>query len=259
MRPGAVNHEAARAEQRALVDVLRGLGEHVEVLPFVCGAFDSVFIKDNAVLLEKRALLCAPRHAERRGEQEARARALAELGFAVAVAEHPLEGGDVVPLPGGGALLGCGPRSSEHASKQLSRFLDAEVHPLRLCDPRLYHLDTAMTVLSDGTALFCREAFDESAVRTLRMLVARGVLSRVLTVPLEEALRFAVNVVEVGDAVVTGTHAPVTNGLLRALRRTVIEVPLAQFHLAGGSAACLVATVQRAMTMDATAMRSAAA
>lgn len=250
MQVGAVNAEQARDEHARFVATLRRLGATVEVLPFVHGALDCVFAKDNAVLvhdLEARALVGRALHEERRGEQVERAIALAALGFEIhLVSDVALEGGDVVRLPDGGALLGCGPRSSARAADCLSHFLDAEVIALPLRDPHLYHLDTALALLRDGTAFVCKEAFETSALATLDRLVARGVLTRIVRVPYEEALQFAVNVIEVGDAIVTGTsgiEAPITHAAMTASGKRVISVPLGQFRLAGGSAACLVARV----------------
>lgn len=255
MKPGAVTFDIARSQHDALVSTVAALGGNVTVLPFVCGAFDSVFIKDNAILRHHRALLAGPVHAVREVEQEARSAALRTAGFEVIAARHPLEGGDVLQLPRA-TLLGCGPRSCARAAQCLERFLGCEVIALRLRDPHLYHLDTAMAVLDDGTALICREAFDSASLCALERCLARRILRAAHAVPYREALRFATNIVEVGGAVVTGARAPVTRAILEMCGRTVVEVPLDQFHLAGGSAACLVA---RVMTMPTTAMRSAAA
>jgi N-dimethylarginine dimethylaminohydrolase len=149
-------------------------------------------------------------------------------------------------LPCGRALLGTGPRTDPAATTELARFLGMEVIALPLRDPHLYHLDTAMAVLRDGTALLCREAFDSAGLAEIARLVDRGILRRALRIPYEEALAFAANIVEVGSTIVTGTtrdRAPETARALESIGRTVAEVPLDQFHLAGGSAACLVARV----------------
>ena len=117
---------------------------------------------------------------------------------------------------------------------------------LALHDPHLYHLDTALAVLRDGTALLCKEALTGEGLATIDRMLARGALRRVFAIPREEAMAFATNIVEVGDAVVTGTireRAPTTAKILESIGRKVVEVPLDQFHLAGGSAACLVARV----------------
>jgi len=153
------------------------------------------------------------------------------------VGPHPLEGGDVVRLPGL-TLLGHGLRSSVHAREALEDALDEEVLPLRLVDPWLYHLDTALTALADGTLLLCREAFsDESLKRLLR----HPKVGEVHFVPHSEAKGFALNLVQVGRRIVTGTRAPVTEAILRRKALDVEVVPLDEFQLAGGSAACLVA------------------
>lgn len=263
MKPGSVNADLASAQHTTLIATMRRLGARVEVLPFVCGAFDSVFIKDNAILRHDgraRALLGGPVHAVRDAEQAARAIALRSLGFEVVEAENALEGGDVVQM-NDVTLLGCGPRSSPRAVKCLERFLGHEVVALPLRNPHLYHLDTAMTVLCDGTALLCREAFENAALAEIDRLLARGVLRAAYEIPYLEALSFAANVVEVSNAIITGTRAQQTSAILRGIGCRVVEVPLDQFHLAGGSAACLLARVMppRSMQIPTTAMRSAAA
>src|SRR3569832_832475 len=117
MRIGAVDFERAAGQHLALRTALCRAGAQVIDLPFVHGAYDSVFIKDSAILIERngsaQALLCAPRFSERRCEQLARAARLYRLGVCVqAPPSEPLEGGDVVMLPGGRALLGHGLRSA---------------------------------------------------------------------------------------------------------------------------------------------------
>ena len=127
----------------------------------------------------------------------------------------PFEGGDITMLPGArGALLGYGQRSSASAARALERLLEAPVTPLELVDPHLYHLDTALTVLSDGTALVCAEAFTREALRTLALTEG---IHRVLQVPRREALGFGLNLVEVGERVLVGAQAPHVEALLRTL------------------------------------------
>ncbi len=233
----------------ALVRTLRSLGAVVHDVPFVHGALDSVFSKDNAVLVERshggvEALLANPRHPERKTEQQARARALASLGVAVAAeASSPLEGGDIVMLPGArGAFLGHGFRSSTRAAQELERFLDRDVTCVELRDPHLYHLDMALSVLDDGTALVCHEALTPEGRRAIECHPA---IRAVVCVPRDEAMRFGVNLVQVGSTIVWGADAPATTRALRMAGYAVRRVALDQFHLAGGSAACLVSRVHR--------------
>jgi N-dimethylarginine dimethylaminohydrolase len=249
MRVGSVRARHAVRQHAAFVRVLELSGASLETVPFVHGAYDSVFSKDNALLVERadgatQALLGRPRHAERRSEQHARAVALAGLGIRVtAAAESPLEGGDVVILPDArGAFLGHGFRSSRRASRDLERFLDREVTCVELRDPRLYHLDMALSVLDDGTALVCEEALTEASFRAIRRHAG---IRAIVRVPVHEALQFGVNLVQVGDTIVWGAQAPATTRALGDLGYRVRHVELEQFHRAGGSAACLVSRIHR--------------
>lgn len=258
MKVGAVAWRRACSQHRELLRVLREAGASCFELPFVHGAYDSVFAKDNAVLVaqdgELRALLATMRHGQRRGEQRARARWLAARGFDVI--EPPrvhIEGGDVAMLPAGrGALLGHGQRSTQRAAGVLEAFLDAPVTPLELCDPYLYHLDTALTVLSDGTALVCPEAFTPESLHTLSRTEGIG---QVVPIARDDALVFGLNLVEVGNTVIIGARVPRVEAVLRGLGRRPVSVRLDQFHLAGGSAACLVARVHSLPPMAAQRFR----
>lgn len=257
MRVGAACGRRAARQHGHFVSALERAGASVARVPFIHGAFDSVFAKDNALIVARpdgaiEALPTRPRFPERTGEQERRSRDLDALGFQVwAPSEHVLEGGDVVVLPGArGAFLGYGFRSSLRALDDVERFLDCDVIPLELADPRLYHLDMALTVLADGTALACLSAL---TYRTRRLIERSSFVSDLIEVPLAEALRFAVNMVQIGSSIVTGSVAPLTMRALRARGYKTVCLPLDQFHVAGGSAACLVSRVHRQAALPAVA------
>lgn len=247
MRVGAVRSRHAARQHATFVRVLRSLGATVEDVPFIHGAFDCVFSKDNAILVQRtggavEALLARPRHEERLLEQQPRARALASLSVRVTgAAAAPLEGGDVVMLPGASsAFLGHGFRSDPRAASALEGFLRRDVTLVELRDPHLYHLDMALAVLDDGTALVCAEALTREGLRAIER---HPEIREVIAVPREEAARFGVNLVQAGKAIVWAADAPKTASALRDKGYEVRRVRLDQFHLAGGSAACLVSRV----------------
>jgi N-dimethylarginine dimethylaminohydrolase len=266
MRVGSVEPARAAGQHRSLTQLLHTLGARVETVPFVHGAYDSVFVKDNALLVRRarqsHALLAQPRFAERRLEQGARRRALRGRGFRVHThADAPFEGGDLVVLPQGqGALLGTGFRSDARARMGLASFLGTEVHALELRDPRLYHLDTALTALTDGTIAFCPEAFTPMSLRWIERTFPRGSLLRV---PYADACGFALNTIEVGRHVILGGQSTWLEAQLRERGWSVHVPDLSQFRRAGGSAACLVSRVHvppADVTSSSTAaMRSTAA
>ena len=252
MRIGAADFDRAHHQHERFLAALRAENAQLELLPFVHGAYDSVFAKDSAVLLvrdgQRRALLASPVHPVRQREQARRERSLEARGFTVERCLSSLEGGDVVVLPGaGGAFLGHGLRSSRAAAKELGDFLQREVTPLELVDPHLYHLDVALSVLSDGTALMCRDAFTPES---LRQLQAHPAIARVVDVPREEALRFGLNLVELDGAVVMGSRAATVEQAVAARGLRLVHTPLEEFQLAGGSAACLVARVHQLDELD---------
>lgn len=248
MMIGAVDFAAAAQQHASLVAALEGTGVAIEHLPFVHGAYDSVFVKDPALLLShrgrKQALLARMRHSERQLECVERARVLVQQGYEVVTGcPTEWEGGDVVMLPScEGMFLGYGLRSRRDASTWLERHAGVEVWPLELRDPHLYHLDTALAVLPDGTALVCPDALTRESLQALER--APGI-TRVIRVSRDLALGFGLNLVTVGDTVVVGAHQPSIEALLASLGYRCRVVPLGQFHLAGGSAACLVAPVYR--------------
>ncbi|CAN5769202.1 arginine deiminase-related protein [soil metagenome] len=262
---GSVDRARALDQHARLLRTVRALGAEVVCLPFVHGGFDSVFVKDNALYLRRRdrdrAVLGAPRFEVRRLEQRSRGRDLGRAGFEVDDRSPAFEGGDLCVLPGGGAFLGHGFRSSPAAIEHLARILGGPVTPLELVDPELYHLDTALAALADGTVLACEAAFSAASRETLRR-TARG---EVISIARDEAVRFALNLVEVGDTIVTGTDSAVVAAALRARGKRVIVTPLDEFHRAGGSVACLRAPIhdldaQSTVAISATAaMRSTAA
>ncbi len=257
MRVGAADFTRADAASTPLLlTALRATGAQLEQLAFVHGAYDSVFAKDSAVLVSslsatgpsRRALLASPVHrraAARAGRS--RARALEALGFAVEQsAAASREGGDVVMLPGANgsvsSVTAFVPRAPRPTSSPTSSRV--EVTPLELVDPHLYHLDVALSVLADGTALVCEDAFTGESLRRLR---AHPSIGSIVSVPREEALRFGLNLVEADGIVVMGSRAATVEQALAARGFSVVHTPLNEFQLAGGSAACLVAPVHAPM------------
>jgi N-dimethylarginine dimethylaminohydrolase len=246
MSIGSVEFSLAAMQHAAFVAALEAAGVLIVRLPFIHGAYDSVFVKDPALLLtrlgRKYALLAQLRHPERQRERTERARHYTNHGFEICEDSGPSwEGGDLVMLPSGeGMFLGHGWRSAREASRWLERRAGVPVWPLELCDPHLYHLDMALAVLPDGTTLVCPTALTAESLRLLEQLRGRH---RVIRVSRDIALGFGLNLVPVGNTIVFGAYHPSLQTLVRTLGYRSLVVPLGEFHLAGGSAACLVASI----------------
>ena len=69
--------------------------------------------------------------------------------------------GDIL-FAGDTLLAGYGFRSDQAAAGELAETFGLPVVSLRLVDPRFYHLDTALCVLDDDTAMYYPAAFDDA-------------------------------------------------------------------------------------------------
>ncbi|UYL07879.1 arginine deiminase-related protein [Bdellovibrio sp. SKB1291214] len=223
------------------VRTLKECGANVMVLPFIHGAFDSVFMKDSAILKSTSkglsALVTRLRCEQREVEAIERRTNLEKRGIHVwGQASSHLEGGDVVAFEKGQKIfMGHGFRSDRAVTKYLEKFFDCEVIPLELKDPNFYHLDVALAILQDGTAFACKDAFTAHSWEILN----NSGLTSVIPVSRQETMSFGLNWVEIGDSVIVGSYVPRMSEILKAMGKTVRHVPLDQFQLAGGSAACL--------------------
>lgn len=249
MVAGTTELSKAKAEHEFFVETLRNAGAEVIELPFLHGAYDSVFTKDNAVVASagghSRVLLGKPATLERKIEQKRRRKSFLSQGFEISgVTERNLEGGDVVISPCYDvAFLGYGFRSSRGAAQQLQEFLGFRVVKLHLVDPYFYHLDTALSLTCDGdrtVAFALKEAFTPES---WAKLCNDKDIHEVVEVSREEAMAFGLNWVEVNGTIVIGSYTPNIISELQRLGKEVEVAPLSQFQLAGGSAACLTARV----------------
>lgn len=251
MKIGGVNTALALKQHLDFVSALSTAGARVIEVPFLHGEFDSVFAKDNAILLDRDgdlvAMLARPLNDERASEQSSRKNALISQGFEIErVAEEHLEGGDVVILPKERKVFfGYGQRSSINAFYDLEKFTGFEVIPLELVDPYFFHLDTALNFVEVGgrqVAVACKAAFSESS---WRKLISDHAVGAVVEVSRDEALQFGLNWIEVNGTVILGSHLPELARKLSKLNRRVVIAPLDQFQLAGGSAACLATRIHQ--------------
>jgi N-dimethylarginine dimethylaminohydrolase len=84
--------------------------------------------------------------------------------------------------------------------------------PLELVDPLLYHLDTTLAVLHDGTALVCEDGFTPEALAALRAVAT-------LWIPVPHAITLSLDFVEIGDTIVTGTDSALVRGHLAPIAK----------------------------------------
>jgi N-dimethylarginine dimethylaminohydrolase len=230
----------AMRQWERLVETLHCAGDvSIELLESRPDVPDLVFTANAALISGKLAIMSSFRHPERRREQATYRSHLAQHGFATTFLQQTFfEGaGDALfdrvrPI----LYAGYGWRSERTATTQLAETLAVRTIPLLLVDERFYHLDTCLCPLASGHVLAYMDAFSPHAQKLLRRTIEPEFL---IEVSLEDALAFACNAVEVGDAIVLHSASARLRERLNAAGYRIFATDLDEFHKAGGSAKCL--------------------
>ena len=260
-----VGHRAAaRHSFRSFAATLIAAGARLEIMPGVAGLPDMVFPANAAVVLDRLALLARFRHPERRGEEkhfQEHFRVLMERGFILDEVEQLppncfQEGtGDCIwDAARGRFWAGYGQRSTRQAAAEVSAFFGRETTALELVSPRFYHLDVCFCPLSGGEIFYYPPAFSAASLAKIHDVVAPEDLIEATD---EDAARFNVNAINIGDRLVMASASPdlVTRLAERGYR--VSQVDLLPFIMSGGGAYCMALRLNNC-SAEASALRRAA-
>ena len=164
-----VDRARARAQWDALRAVYESLGHRVDVLEPLVGAPDMVYAANGGVVVGERAVGSRFARPERAAEAPAFTAWLTGSGWADVVDPGvALEGeGDAV-VCASVVLVGSGFRSDPRAAAVVADALGVEVLPLRLVDPRYYHLDLAVWHLGDDRLAWYPPALDAASQALVR-------------------------------------------------------------------------------------------
>ncbi|HLT26124.1 MAG TPA: ornithine--oxo-acid transaminase [Zeimonas sp.] len=250
MHPEAWSLDAARLAHEARIgwhalhDAYRRLGARIETISPQPGSPDLVFTANGAVVLDGRVLLARFRNPERRAE-EAHVRRAFESLLARGLVESLHAVDDGVYFEGAGDALwdakrqvmwmGYGQRSDREAREAVRRVFGVETLSLELASPSFYHLDTCLCVLSHGEILWYPPAFPEASQRLVRAIAGPDAIEA----SDEDATRFAVNAVCLGDELLACHASPRLRDTLAERCYRVRVVPLEPFNRSGGAACCL--------------------
>jgi N-dimethylarginine dimethylaminohydrolase len=269
MEPGAWakdpagHHVAARRSFQTLAATLRAAGARLEIMPGAPGLPDMVFPANAAVVLDRLALLARFRHPERQGEERHfrdRFRTLVKRGLLDGTAQLPAtcfqEGAGDCIWDGvrGRFWAGYGPRSTRPAADEVAAFFGQEVTALELVSPRFYHLDVCFCPLSGGELLYYPPAFSAASLAAIRDIVASEDLIEATD---EDAARFNVNAVNIGDRLVMASASPRLVRRLAERGYRVAEVDLMPFLMSGGGAYCMTLRLDRRSAAAGTLRRAA--
>lgn len=248
------NLAAAAHGWAALAAALGAAGAEVMVMPAKPGVPDLVFMANAAVVLDRKVLLAHFRHPERRAEEPfitAFFENLKAKGVVASVDPCPpgliFEGaGDAVWDPARAFLwMGHGQRSSVAMAGVLEDFYRVTVQPLRLIDPRFYHLDTAFCPLSGGDVIYFPAAFAPASQALIAEIVPG---EQRLIIGEADATMLAANAVCIGRTIITGAMGKKLQDRLGERGYRVVTTPIESFAKSGGAAYCLTLRLDRRTT-----------
>lgn len=229
-----VDRRRAIKQWEALVRLYELVGHTVELVEPVLGLPDMVFAANSGLVIDGKVYPARFRFAERQGEEHPYAQWFAEHGFtSVGDAAFVNEGEGDFATVGDEVLAGFGFRTDIAAHEEVRTRLGVDVVSLRLVDPRYYHLDTALAVLSDDNVMYNPAAFDRDSQAWLRVRFPHAVL-----VEPRDAEVFGCNAMSDGHHVFVAAQATDLAAALGARGYEPVPIDLSEFRKAGGSVKC---------------------
>jgi N-dimethylarginine dimethylaminohydrolase len=224
----------AMRQWAALRAAYESLGHCVSTIEPQPGLPDMVFAANGATVIDGTVLGVRFKHQERAGEAAAYLSWFRSAGYrCVHEAVHVNEGEGDILVAGNTLLAGYGFRSDPAAAGELAAVFGRPVVPLRLVDPRFYHLDTALCVLDPTTAMYYPAAFDDAGRAALG-----GVFDELIEAKDEDAEVLGLNAVSDGRHVVLASQAAGLATSLSARGFTPVPVDMSELLKAGGGAKC---------------------
>jgi N-dimethylarginine dimethylaminohydrolase len=228
-----VDAGVAVAQWQQLRDTYRRLGHVVDLVAPVPGLPDMVYAANGGLILDGTAVVARFKYPQRQRESIAYADWMRSQGYAPMQTRYVNEGqGDLLPV-GGMILAGMGFRTDPRAHAEIAEIFARPVVSLQLVDPRLYHLDTALSVLDDTTIAYYPPAFTEGSRAQLEKLFPDAIV-----VDSADAYVFGLNAVSDGRHVV---HPAAAAGFAEQLVRAGFDpvgVEMSELLKGGGSVKC---------------------
>ncbi|MGU3497878.1 dimethylargininase [Mycobacterium sp. C31M] len=212
------------------------LGHTVELVDPVVGLPDMVYAANGGLVVGGHAIVANFTFPERAPEADAYAAWMSAAGLRPHRTRHHNEGQGDLLVADATVLAGFGFRTDRRAHDEIAAITGMPVLSLELIDPRFYHLDTALTVLTDGpepVIAYYPPAFSDTALALLRKHFPSA-----LTVNTADAFVLGLNAVSDGHHVVLPAAATGFADQLAAAGFSPIGVDLSELLKGGGSVKC---------------------
>ncbi len=235
MKGEAVDHSTAIQQWFQLKNVLSHLGVTIKEIEQDPQLPDMVFTANAGTVRGADVVLSNFKHPERRQESEVFAKWFEKEGYTVhrLPSSVSFEGcGDTV-INGSLMIGGYGYRSDLKGLRMAADILDLELLPLKLSNPKFYHLDTCFTLLKPDLALYYPGAFSRYTISKLKKHM------RLIAVTEEEAHNFACNSICFGSYIIMPAN---NDSVADRLEDEGLEARLigtSEFLKSGGSLQCM--------------------
>ena len=228
---GSIDFQKAQQQHAAYCEALKTAGLIVEVLEPRDDFPDSVFIEDNAVILEGRAVLCSMKETSRQGEVSLLADALQSrlpvLGLQAPVF---IDGGDVMQTEKA-VFVGQSQRTSAEAIEALQSLTSKPVIPVAV--KKGLHLKTSVSTLG-GNLLVINSAFVETEP-----------FREFEWIEVDEDEAYAANCLVVGENVILPAGFPKLEQRIQEYGFSTLPVAMSEFQKADGGVTCLSFLIEK--------------
>jgi N-dimethylarginine dimethylaminohydrolase len=236
----------AVAQWTTLYDLYRSLGHTVDLVDQVDGLPDMVYTANGGFVIGNVAYGAKFSHVERQPEGPAFMEWFRDQGYRVVEPQNVNEGEGDFLLVGDTILAGTGFRSASNSHEEVGSIFGREVVTLTLVDPRFYHLDTAISVLTPDTddahanIAYLPAAFDEASQAELARRYPDAI-----HVSDEDGAVLGLNSISDGYNVVISSRAKGFEAQLRLAGYNPIGVDLSELLLGGGGVKCCTLELRR--------------
>ena len=224
----AIEFSLVVLQHRNYCQALQQQGLDVQTLPPVEAYPDSVFVEDNAIVLDELAVLTSMGAVSRQGEPALLGPMLSEYRQVVEISRPAtIEGGDVFRL-GKTLYVGRSTRTNQEGIEALRRVAEPLGYAVRPIDVHgCLHLKTACSPLDGDTLLVNSSWIDVGALEAFRLL----------PVPVNEP--FGANVMRVGQGILANASCPLTIEMIEAKGYAVSALDISEFSKAEAGLTCL--------------------
>jgi len=221
----SLNLEIARQQHAAYCQALQTAGAVLEALDPLDDFPDSVFIEDNAVILEGRVILCSMKEPSRREEVSFLAETL-QSRLPVLRLQPPvfIDGGDVLQTDDA-IFVGQSQRTNQKAVEALQSLTSKPVIPIAV--KQGLHLKTSVSFLGNNLLVINPSFIDAEPFRKYEWI------------EVEEEEAYAANCLAVRDHVILPAGFPNLVQRIQEHGFVTLPVEMSEFQKADGGVTCL--------------------